>query len=134
MGFEMGARETAPMTNDREVQFIERIAERLGDSADSTTIFGAPVESDGVVVIPVARARLGFGGGTGRQRGGEEGGGGGGGLVVTPAGFIGLREGRARVRRIAAERELAPRLSLAPRARRGYSGRGASRPARTRRS
>jgi len=113
MGFEMGARETAPMTNDREVQFIERIAERLGDSADSTTIFGAPVESDGVVVIPVARARLGFGGGTGRQREGEEGGGGGGGLVVTPVGFIELRKGHSSFKRISAQRYLAPLLFLA---------------------
>src|SRR5690625_6762827 len=113
MGFEMGARETAPMTNDREVQFIERIAERLGDSADSTTIFGAPVESDGVVVIPVARARLGFGGGTGRQREGGAGGGGGGGLVVTPVGFIELRTGDSSFKRVSAQRYLAPLLFIA---------------------
>lgn len=93
--------------------FIERIAERLGDSAHATTIFAEPVQSDGVLVIPVARARMGFGGGTGRQKQGEEGSGGGGGLVVTPVGYIELRKGHSTFRPISNQRMLVPILLLA---------------------
>jgi uncharacterized spore protein YtfJ len=93
--------------------FIERIAERLGESAHATTIFAEPVESDGVLVIPVARARMGFGGGSGRQKQGEEGGGGGGGLVVTPVGYIELRKGHSTFRPISNQRMLMPLLLVA---------------------
>src|SRR5690606_34414305 len=57
------------------------LAERVGTTARVETVFGEPVERDGVTVIPVARARWGFGGGTG-ARSGEEGEGAGGGTVV----------------------------------------------------
>jgi uncharacterized spore protein YtfJ len=93
--------------------FIERIAERLGENAHATTIFANPVQSDGVTVIPVARARLGFGGGSGRQKEGEEGSGGGGGLVVTPVGYIELRKGHSTFRPISNQRILLPLIFLA---------------------
>jgi uncharacterized spore protein YtfJ len=93
-----------------EGAFIERIAERLGEHAHATTIFATPVESDGVTVIPVARARLGFGGGAGRQKAGEEGTGGGGGLVVTPVGYIELKKGQSTFRPISTRRVIAPLL------------------------
>jgi uncharacterized spore protein YtfJ len=96
-----------------EGAFIERIAERLGESAHATTIFASPVQSDGVMVIPVARARMGFGGGSGRQRAGEEGSGGGGGLVVTPVGYIELRKGHSTFRPISSSRVLLPFLLFA---------------------
>jgi len=95
------------------VRLVERLADRLGSSAHSTAVFGEPVERDGVTVIPVAKARWGFGGGGGRPlaQSGEppggrpagregEGTGGGGGVAVAPVGFIEIRGDGARFRRI----------------------------------
>ncbi len=106
---------------------IERLAEKLGSSARASAVFGEPVERDGVTVIPVAKARWGFGGGGGGPRGGRrrrrdagppageqgpageqspaggregEGSGGGGGVTVVPVGFIEVSHGEARFRRI----------------------------------
>jgi uncharacterized spore protein YtfJ len=72
--------------------FLDRLAERLGGTANAATIFGAPVERGDVTVIPVARAAYGFGGGSG-TRSGEEGSGGGGGVRVAPVGYIEMRPG-----------------------------------------
>ena len=104
-----------PTTADK---FIGTMAERLGAVARAATIFGEPVERAGVTVIPVAKARWGFGGGAGHRRKGddagksgdggperrigeeEDGGGGGGGVTVTPVGFIEIRDGQAEFRPI----------------------------------
>jgi len=80
-------------------KFIGTLAEKLGAAARAATIFGEPVEREGVTVVPVAKARWGFGGGVG-QRKGEDGAGGGGGVQVTPVGFIEIRNGRAEFRPI----------------------------------
>src|SRR5262245_38570153 len=72
-------------------ELIERIGQTVGERAHASTVFGEPVERDGLTVIPVAKARFGFGGGGGSGGPpGEEGsgGGGGGGAAVTPIGFI----------------------------------------------
>jgi uncharacterized spore protein YtfJ len=75
-------------------RFIGTMAEKLGAVARAATVFGEPVERDGITVIPVAKARWGFGGGAGQRKdegsGGkqEDGAGGGGGVQVTPVGFI----------------------------------------------
>jgi len=82
---------------------LQRIGSTVGDKMSASTVFGEAVEREGVTVIPVARARFGFGGGGGAGgREGEEGsgGGGGGGAIVTPAGYIEVRDGEARFRRI----------------------------------
>jgi len=79
--------------------FLGGMAERLGAAARTTTIFGDPVERDGLTVIPVASALWGFGGGVG-QRKHAEGGGGGGGMQITPVGFIELKNGAAEFRPI----------------------------------
>jgi uncharacterized spore protein YtfJ len=107
---------------------LSRLAERLGASASASSVFGEPVERDGVTVIPVARVRWGVGGGSGRGTGGgrgrgrrrgkadvtelgeqgdqsdqsdqSEGVGGGGGVQASPLGFIELRGGQARYRRV----------------------------------
>ncbi len=103
---------------------FSRLAERLGASASASSVFGEPVERDGVTVIPVARVRWGVGGGSGRGTGGRgrgrkhgkadvsevgelgeqneqnEGIGGGGGVQASPLGFIELRGGQARYRRV----------------------------------
>ena len=85
--------------------FIGGMAEKLGAAARAATIFGDPIERDGVTVIPVAKARWGFGGGAGSS-GGPHGvgagphAGGGGGAQVTPVGFIELKNGEAEFRPI----------------------------------
>ena len=79
--------------------FVASLAEKLGATARAATIFGEPVERNGVTVIPVAKARWGFGGGAGQRRD-EDGAGGGGGAQVTPVGFIELRNGAAEFRPI----------------------------------
>jgi uncharacterized spore protein YtfJ len=87
----------------RAAGFLSSLAERLGGSASARTIYGDPVERDGVTVIPVATARWGFGGGSGTGGGpqGEgSGSGGGGGMIVTPTGYIEISGGQTRFRRI----------------------------------
>ena len=80
--------------------FVTRLAEKLGASAQASVVYGAPVERDGVTVIPVAKARWGFGGGAGRTVHRQDGAGGGGGAQVSPIGFIEIRNGEARFQRI----------------------------------
>jgi len=80
-------------------KFIGAMAEKLGAAARAATIFGDAVERDGITVIPVAKARWGFGGGVGRRKD-EDGAGGGGGALVTPVGFIELKNGEAEFRPI----------------------------------
>ena len=79
--------------------FIGRMTEKLGATARAATVFGDPVERNGVTVIPVAKARWGFGGGAGKRKD-EDGAGGGGGVQVIPVGFIELKDGRSEFRPI----------------------------------
>jgi uncharacterized spore protein YtfJ len=83
-------------------ELLERIGQAVGERAQASAVFGDAVREGGLTVIPVARARFGFGGGAGsggRQGEFGSGGGGGGGAVVTPIGFIEVREGGARFER-----------------------------------
>lgn len=80
-------------SNPRD-RFLETLAEKLGAVAQASTVFSEPVERQGVTVIPVAKARWGFGGGIGRSKD-EDGAGGGGGVQVTPVGFIEIKNGGA---------------------------------------
>jgi uncharacterized spore protein YtfJ len=99
------AQERADLVN----ALLERIGGTVGERAQVSTIFGEPVEREGVTVIPVARARFGFGGGGGSgSREGDEGsgGGGGGGVAVGPIGYIQLHEGRAEFKRILTPKDL----------------------------
>ena len=84
-----------------ERSIVERLAEKIGAAANSTTIYGEPVEREGVTVIPVAKAAYGFGGGagTGTEKQGE-GYGGGGGMILTPVGYIEIKDGATRFRSI----------------------------------
>jgi uncharacterized spore protein YtfJ len=79
-------------------RMIERLADRLGANAMVDVVVGEPIEHDGVKVIPLAKARYGFGGGEGSAE--QEGGGGGGGVSVVPIGYVELRDGRARFHRV----------------------------------
>jgi uncharacterized spore protein YtfJ len=81
--------------------FVERLAERIGAKVNVSTVFGTPIEREGITVIPVAKVRWGFGGGAGgpvavgpglddgadgiRQSAGQ---GGGGGATADPVGWL----------------------------------------------
>jgi uncharacterized spore protein YtfJ len=99
-------------TTDRAemaTELIEQIGEKVGRSAQVSTIFGEPVERQGVTVIPVAKSRFGFGGGGGqgsRERDEGSGGGGGGGGYVSPVGYIEVREHGAEFKRITTRGDL----------------------------
>jgi uncharacterized spore protein YtfJ len=86
--------------------FIGTMAEKLGAVARAATVFGEPVDRDGITVIPVAKARWGFGGGAGQRkeegaRGKQaDGAGGGGGVQVSPVGFIEIKNNEANFRPI----------------------------------
>jgi uncharacterized spore protein YtfJ len=89
---------------NRMDMFLERLAEKMGLQARASTVFGDPVDRDGVTVIPVAKARWAFGGGGG---GGKKGGaasgsgsGGGGGMIITPVGYIEVKAGSSQFRSI----------------------------------
>ena len=99
--------------NNRPDSLLDRILERMGWHVRAGAIFGEPVERDGVTVIPVAKARWGFGGGTRRGTGrgaaperpdtaADEGSrsAGGGGLALSPVGYIEIKDGQARFRPI----------------------------------
>ena len=94
------AQERSELVNE----LLERIGETVGERAQASTIFGEAVEREGVTVIPVAKARFGFGGGGGAGTVGEEGSrfgrGGGGGGIVTPIGYIEVRDRSSEFKRI----------------------------------
>ncbi|HLK57828.1 MAG TPA: spore germination protein GerW family protein [Chthonomonadaceae bacterium] len=80
--------------------FVERLGEMLGGNANARTIYGDPVERDGVTVIPVAKVSYGFGGGGGGREREGGGSGGGGGLHVVPIGYIEIKNGESTFRPI----------------------------------
>jgi uncharacterized spore protein YtfJ len=95
----------APTSSSTEVprrrrdDLLATLADHVGAQFTASTVFGAPVERDGVTVIPVATVRLGFGGGSGAdpsKGAGAEGTGGGGGGMGAPAGYIEIRGDRTR--------------------------------------
>ena len=86
-------------TSEQSEGFVERLAHTLGVETNATHIFAPPIERDSVTVIPVAKARYGFGGGGGTNKK-QEGFGGGGGTVITPAGYIEITNGNTRYRPI----------------------------------
>lgn len=86
-----------PATHEAST-LLERLADRLAGQASVRTVYGEPISTEGVTVIPVAKVRFGFGGGAGREVGAERsggGGGGGGGAEARPLGFIEIKEGAA---------------------------------------
>jgi uncharacterized spore protein YtfJ len=90
-------------------ELLERIGQTVGQRAQVATVFGEPVERDSVTVIPVAKTRFGFGGGggSGSRQGNEgSGGGGGGGAMVSPVGYIEMRNDSAEFKRIATSLDL----------------------------
>src|SRR6266542_3324131 len=80
----VAAQERSQLVNE----LLERIGQTVGQRAQVSTVFGEPVQREGVTVIPVAKTRFGFGGG------------GGGGAAVSPIGYIEVRDGSAEFKRI----------------------------------
>lgn len=81
------------------VNFIENVATRLGQSASVKNVYGEPIVRDGRTIVPVARVSYGFGGGFGKkgarrmpegekENPGEGGAGGGGGLRACASGVF----------------------------------------------
>ena len=94
-------KEDNSLVGTTEPNFVERLAEKLGMAANSATIYGEPVEREGVTVIPVSKASYGFGGGEGNGTEGKgAGSGGGGGLALTPVGYIEIKDGATKFRSI----------------------------------
>ena len=73
---------------------LATLADRMGARLGTSTVFGTPVERDGVTVVPVASVRLGLGGGGGEDRDKHQDGAGAGvGGTVTPMGYIEVKDG-----------------------------------------
>ena len=93
-----------PERSEMVTELLERIGEAVGGKAQVSTVFGERVQRERETVIPVAKARFGFGGGGGSGAGGEHnegsGGGGGGAVVVSPVGYIEVRDDSAEFKRI----------------------------------
>ena len=93
----MSETSTTSVPRRRGDELLSMLADRIGARLGASTVYGTPVERDGVTVVPVAVARFGFGAGSGSDPSKrQEGEGGGGGGTVAPAGYIELKNGRSR--------------------------------------
>lgn len=96
--------ENPSATETPVLALLERLGQQLSTAATAQTVYGTPVEREGITVIPVARVRYGLGGGGGGgTQAGEAAGSGlgaGAGVSLTPVGYIELRDGRSRFRPI----------------------------------
>jgi uncharacterized spore protein YtfJ len=97
MTTETPVRPPAELPRRRTDDILTTLADRLGGRFNASTVFGSPVEREGVTVIPVATVRFGLGGGGGEDpSGGQSGEGGGGAGSGTPAGYIEIKDGHSR--------------------------------------
>jgi uncharacterized spore protein YtfJ len=68
---------------------FQELFRSLVNQAGAKTVYADPISSEGRTVVPVAKVRCGFGGGSGKKPGKDaEGGGGGGGFIAKPLGYI----------------------------------------------
>ena len=95
----------------RKTSFVERVAEKMGVHATAKAVYAEPVEHDGVTVIPVAKVRWGFGGGSGRKQG-KRGKGGGGGVQAAPLGYIEIKDGETEFKPIRDPASLIPLIAV----------------------
>jgi uncharacterized spore protein YtfJ len=94
---EVGMSETPSAPRPRGAELLATLAERVGAQLKSETVYGPPVERDGVTVVPVAAPRFGIGAGSGVDPSKhQEGEGGGAGGTITPTGYIEIKDGRTR--------------------------------------
>lgn len=72
---------------------VKELVAQAREAMTVTNVVAAPVERNGVTVIPVAKVRGGFGGGDGRDdSGGATGSGGGFGVLNSPAGAFVIKD------------------------------------------
>lgn len=81
--------------SDTAAALVEGLAGQLGSRASVSAVFGEPVTSGGITVIPVAEVGFGFAGGTGSEAGAVNAGQGGGGAGARPRGYIEITDGTA---------------------------------------
>ena len=87
----------APANPAPNGRYFETIAKKLGVNPDSSLIYGAPVERQGITIIPVAKFTFGFGGGESSESQKAPGGiGGGAGFMAKPLGYIEIKNGQAK--------------------------------------
>ncbi|MGX1808328.1 hypothetical protein ACWIGI_21620 [Nocardia sp. NPDC055321] len=70
---------------------VDPLLDLLSERARASAVFGEPVTAEGITVVPVAHVQLGLGGAAGTV---------GGGVQARPLGYIEIRDGQARFRRI----------------------------------
>jgi uncharacterized spore protein YtfJ len=75
---------------------LESLIKSLGFKPDKELVFYAPIERQGMAIIPVARVYYGLGGGVNTPKGADmrPSLGGGAGVRMLPAGFITIKEGK----------------------------------------
>lgn len=80
-----------------EAKRLDEVFRSIVDHAGTKVVFGDPIHVEGKTILPVAKVRYGFGGGSGHKRDGEQqGGGGGGGLVAKPVGVVEITASQTR--------------------------------------
>lgn len=69
---------------------VQEAIHEMVNQSSARTVYGEPITAEGKTIVPIAKVRYGFGGGSGKKAGEEpgEGGGGGGGAVARPVGYI----------------------------------------------
>jgi uncharacterized spore protein YtfJ len=99
------ARETARAAAAEQIdRMLDKLGERIGMRASVRAVFGEPLERGEVTIIPVARVRWGYGGGSGTgpvrsdAKDGQTmsgGSGAGGGVLADPMGYVEVRHDSA---------------------------------------
>lgn len=69
---------------------VQEAIHSMVSQSSARTVYGEPITAEGNTIVPIAKVRYGFGGGSGKKTGEEpgEGGGGGGGAAARPIGYI----------------------------------------------
>ena len=87
----------ADVPRSRADDILTKLATQVGARFSASNVFGAPVEREGVTVIPVAALRFGLGGGGGGDASAKQEGEGGGAVgTASAAGYIEIKDGRSR--------------------------------------
>ena len=92
---------------------FQELFRSLVNQAGVKTVYGDPISGEGRTIVPAARVRCGFGGGSGKKSGEKgDGGGGGGGFVSKPVGYIEVSAQGTRFVRIIDPRNVALALGV----------------------
>jgi len=88
--------DTLRIAQEAGIMDFQELFRSLVNQAGARTVYADPISGESRTVVPVARVRCGFGGGSGKRADKQEGGGGGGGFVARPVGFIEISTGGTR--------------------------------------